>query len=409
MQEHLFRALSELGFYYAFAAIPLCAMGSAMVWPALLLPCLCFMLGGWLLEKKRLLAARLLLVPMAAFFFLPLLSWADRIAYVPAAAYTAWLVLSGNAAPSRYRTIDVFSLFWKVYAGVGLALMLVSREEWLTAASLPVALVCCCASALLLRTLRHAPAMRRSLPVQALNAASIAAVLFAAWLLSTRQAIAAAAAVAGAVWRWLCAPILMGLAAIATVLVGWVYYVVRWLLALAGGRMNELNMNMENGNGVLEPVEEALGVTPDSILPLIAKGLAAAAAVVLVILLFRWLAGRRNPEPPMTAAGQSGTLPLSPPARRQPILPGTPAGRIRSQYRRFLRLCRQCGVTPAPSHTAQEIAQSTARLRPTQADEEALRALYLAARYGGQVTAVDAAQAKALFARIKEQMKPYTA
>ena len=404
---YLARALTELSFYHAFASILTAALGSAHPWAALLLPCGCFAASALLQEKKKMALSWLTLIPMAVFAVIPGVTWIEMLVYLPPCVYVVLQIARHEAVPDRCRMIDIFSLFWKVYIPVMLIVLLLGGSAWLTAGSLVIALVCCVAGATLLRTLRHAAEVQTQWPVQMMNLLALGGVLVLALVFSLPQTVAGFEALIQAAWQFVISPIIMAIAAMASVAISWVYFLFKWLLSIMKGEFDEIPAEMSGGEGMMKEIEEAAGLQDMSMLFVILRGLGILALVILVVVFFVWIARRTERRAPLQSGAALNTIPMSN-VRPQRILPGTPAGKVRAQYRRFLRLCRQCGVTPVPSSTSLEVTVSTRPFRPDEAAAMELRELYLSARYASEATPQDVQRAKQLIRELTEQMKPKT-
>lgn len=402
---YLLRALTELSFYHAFASILLAAIGPIHPLAALLLPCGCFAASAALQEKKKRVLSWLALLPMVAFPFLPGVSWVEMLVYLPPCMEVVLLIARHDAFPERCRMIDVFSLFWKVYIPVMLIVLLLGGTAWLTAGSLLIALICCVSGTSLLRTLRHAVTVQTQWPIQVINLLAVGGVLLLAFVFSLPQTVSGAEALLLAVWQYIVSPVIMAIAALASVAIGWIYFLFKWLLSILHGEFDEMPAEMSGGDGMLKEIEEAAGLQDMSMLLVILRGVGILALVILAAAFFVWISRRTERRAPLQSGAVLNPMPMVHPASRR-LLPGTPAGRVRAQYRKFLRLCRQCGVTPTPSSTSLDVTRSTQPFRPDEAAAMELRELYLSARYASAATPQDAQRAKQLLKELTEQMKP---
>ena len=74
---------------------------------------------------------------------------------------------------------------------------------------------------------------------------------------------------------------------------------------------------------------------------------------------------------------------------------------VRSAYRRYLKLGAAQGLRPQRSDTTLDIRKRFSRIFPDDASD-ALREIYLRARYDGHADREDASRAKALIAQLKK-------
>lgn len=126
-------------------------------------------------------------------------------------------------------------------------------------------------------------------------------------------------------------------------------------------------------------------------------------AVVLIVLLLRRLAQSRTKAQPVPGGGLERRSAVPPPERKRQPRPreGRAARQVRSQYRKFLRLCRDRGVSLSPGQTSGDIA-ALARGKLDGPAAEELRQLYLPARYDGRAEPGAAQRARALVEQLKK-------
>ena len=125
------------------------------------------------------------------------------------------------------------------------------------------------------------------------------------------------------------------------------------------------------------------------------------AAALAVFLLFRWLLRRRpGPETETNSREERRTVAAEP--HRREVLPATYAGRIRAQYRRFLKLCRKKGVEISPSDTSAQVSAKAGRWLADPEVLSALEAIYCRARYDNQATREDLAEVKRLCGQVRK-------
>lgn len=87
---------------------------------------------------------------------------------------------------------------------------------------------------------------------------------------------------------------------------------------------------------------------------------------------------------------------------RREVLPATYAGRIRAQYRRFLKLCRKKGVDLSPSDTSAQVSAKAGRWLADPEVLSDLEAIYCRARYDNQATREDLAEVKRLCGQVRK-------
>lgn len=391
---HFLRALADLGLYYAFAGAIAWCFGGSLALAALLLQSGCFALSSALRAKRwaRLLA----LLPAAGFFLLPGGSWADRAAALPGLAYLLCLAWTDGYELSWGRQADVFSAYWSflVFAPV---FALCWDWQGVLNQGIPAMLLAAAASVLLLRSIRHGPKVYRQRSYQILNWISVAMVLVLAWLASTDWFLAGV----GYLYTHLVVPVMLGLA----MLIGLIAMVLIAPLQLLAHQQREKYIPPSRGTLLAEAEGEmwAAGGPLDTLLPL----LGALLAVAAVALFFRWLMRRRGAEPEQSLGpGAARTFhPEEPRRPRRQALPYTYAGRIRGQYRQFLKHCRKRGIELEPADTSTEVSRKALRHLPGQAERlEEFRLLYQRARYRGEATREELHQAKRLYSQLKKEL-----
>lgn len=391
---YFLRGLSELGFYYALAGtVAACFGGTRALW-ALLLQSACFALSAALQKRGR--VRWLAVLPAAALFFLPGAVWADRIAALPGLGYLIWMVWKEDYALSWSRQMDVFSVLWKVCPLFGLVFAVYGGVDSVAGQGLPAFLLAAVASVLLLRSIRHGPEVYRQRPYQLFNIISVALLLGLAWLAGTDWFLSGL----GAVYTWLIAPVLQAVflaaGAAGAVVFLLLYRLILWLISLTS---KEPWVEMEMAAAQDELAVKAGELTSGGAdwLGRIAVLLAVAAGAAALFFFFRWMT-RRQAERTWTTGGAGRFSPVEDARRRvSPRLPRTYAGRIRGQYRRFLRQCQKQGIEIEPSDTSEEVEAKVLRRLPGRGAELAeLRRLYRKARYQGTATREDYARVKKL-------------
>lgn len=402
---HFLRALAELGFYYAFAGTIARNFGGFLALVGLLLLSGCFALSGFLREKKwaRLLA----LAPAAGFFLLPGGGMADWIAYLPGLAYVLYLAWTEDYALSWMRQADIFFAFW-VFPLFALFFTVFQGWQSLLAQGIPAFLMAASASVLLLRSIRHGPDIYLQRAYQALNWVSVILLLGFSWLASTDWFLGGV----GFVYSHFVMPLLLGLAMLVGLLIlllfelfPWLIQLFLYLIFLLFGKKDKSVPQFADeplfGDSEMRirQIQDLL----DQLLPLL--GILAAAAALA--FFFWWLMWRRDPDPERASGLRVSRSPHSgnPDRKRSQALPRTYAGRIRGQYRRFLRHCRKRGIEIEASDTSEEVeAKARRRLVDRGAELADLRLLYRKARYQGTATREEYARVKKLCGELQKEL-----
>ena len=389
---HFLRALSNLGLYYTFAGTVAGALGAAWPLALLLVQSGCFALSAAAPLRAMRWARLAALAP--AFLMLPVLTLPDRVLALPGLAYLVYLVWREDYALRWGWQADVFSLLWKLFLPFAPVSALFGCQVSVVTQGIPLFLTGAAASVLLLRSIRHGPEIYLQRAYQLRNWLAVAVLLACAYGGSTDWFLRGV----DFVYSRVILPVLLGAAMAVGMVCLVVVPMVLYLLLLGLSRLLQREWNLPqfvDGEQIMGQVRETVGVGEDfSGQVLTALGILAAA--LAVIWLFRWLA-RRKP-----VLREDGALPGErqsvPEERRRPrqMLPATYAGRIRGQYRQFLKLCQRRGVELVPSDTSAQVSAKAARWMPDPAALAELEEIYCRARYSGQATAEDLAQVKRL-------------
>lgn len=395
------RALSDLGLYYSVAGILSAAAGGRLVLAGLLLQSGCFALSSALRQRRVLRIAALL---PSLLLFLPAAAPADAVACTPPLLYLAWLAWTDNYQLSWTRQVDIFNIFWRMFPVAASLLSLVGLLEPLLSAGVPAALITAAASVLLLRSLRHTPAVYLQPRYQTINFAGIALMAGAALALGSEWVVQTAVFLISTVYNYVFAPLLVGVAmAVGFVLIQCALP-LQWLLVHMNILNGVQNENTEPMGGPLEHLQELNPYEPNELVHRILIALAVLAGAVVLFLLFRWMSRRREEE---TSAGTPGpiryTIP-NVPERKADQDANRYARRIRRQYRAFLRLCRERGVQLRLSDTSTDIGRRALPAFPDEKALAALRDLYQEARYHGASSREDCQRFEQLLGRLKQQI-----
>ena len=323
------RALSDLGFYYTFAGLLAAIFGGRLALVLLLFQSACFALSSALRRSR--IARTAALIPALLPVVLPA-ARADLIVSIPPVLYLVYLAWTDGYQLSWRRHAEQLSTFLRAFLAAAFLLIFLAAFLWdaLLSAVIPTALVTVAASVLLTRSLRLEPEVYLQPTYQLVNFGGIALLALTALALGSEWAVRAAVSALGAVYNAVIAPLLLGLATVLGLLFSWLTSLLRMLAQKAPQGGEELSV--ENMLEVSEEVELA-EIPPNQLIELLNQILAALgilAAVVVLVLFFRWLAR------PRYAAERGPELHRSsiPEQRRTAgrARAGTYAYRIRRQY-----------------------------------------------------------------------------
>lgn len=375
---NLLRMLVDVSFYGAFAGLIARACGGSGAILGMMLQGLCYglsRLGG----GRRMLRMTLLL-PMLLGWVIHRSSLADCIFLVPTAAYIIWLVWRDDYALDGERQRSLFDVFWKVLAAVLIFGTLLGGAKALTAVTVPYGLVVLVGSVLLMRALRHDPKVYCGTRYQMVNLSAIAVVAAIAGLLSTKAFLRGCAAVIKTVYSTLIQPILEFLLNVLLYIIGGIAALFSWL-SLGNRRLEEQEPPQIDLSGAENIFGDDITVKePSELLRTLGIIFLVAAAVMVLILFFRWV-GRHSDVSVVQIAAREERESLGTPPRTVRKKETAPARKIRAQYRAFLKWCSETGVRLERNSTSLDIHRQVELLSGHGTVSEQIRELYIRARY----------------------------
>ena len=397
---HGLRILTELSFYYAFASFVAVGSGSRYALLGLLVQTLCGTLSAMLNKKVIRLVA---LLPMAVLWLLPDLALADTLLFIPAAAYLVWQAHDGSSALEWGRQVELFSVFWKVYAAFACLMLLTGMAAQLSRASLPIALIMLVASVLLMRSLRHDPETYCQKWYQLCNAATVAVVMAAAAVISSDVFLNTCLSALSAGYKGIVLPLLMlGLSVFFYILQG-----LAWLVSLLNIQLPE---NENPPELQLKGIAEELGIVDLATESPLGKEfmifLCVVAVSVLLYFFFRWMKrlGWGVKQPPEVREERINIV-SDEDNTTQKVRLGGAVQRVRAQYRKFLKLYVSVGGELDPTHTSLDVERDAKKKRFDPSAAEELRSIYIRARYAEQAEGQDVSRAKELYALMKKERR----
>lgn len=378
---------ADLAFYAAFAGYATACFGGQLTLWHILLPSVCFGLASHFEGRQPMqtlcgLASLLgLLLPGTL---------AEKVAYLPMAAYVIWSAGRGDFALSWDQQVDGFQWFWKLYPAFALVLGVAWNHDAILYGSLPLAIIALMLRVFLMRTLRQSPAVYTSPKYLAVTGGLLAAVCALAFLLSREGVTNGVASAAGAVYFGGLMPLLLNLLRVVGSVLLWLFIVsfrlIISVLSLLGSKQSENQEILKNTASRMQEMAEVAPINGSLIGGVIL-------GVLTVIFLMTVLLKFIRPKAKAQAAGaevqkRASTVTSR---RRWPGFFLSPNERVRREYRAYLDYCGKHSVTVQPSDTSLDIAGRASGM--DYAAEAELRQLYLKARYAGSATAQDAARA----------------
>lgn len=375
---NIFRMLVDASFYGALAGLVARACGGSGAFWGMLIQCLCFglsHLGG----NKRILRL-VCLLPMALSWVIHRNALADCILLIPTAAYIIWLVWKNDYVLDSDRQQLLFGVFWKVLLAVVVFGILLGGIDALTAITIPYALIMLMCSVLLMRALRHDPKVYCRMRYQVINFSAVAVVVAVAGLLSTKTFLNGCAAVLKAAYSTLIQPVLEFLLNVLLYIIGGIAALFSWL-SLGKGELEQ----KESPEMDLSGMEDILGEDvvlkePSELLRTLGTILLVIAAIVVLVLLFRWMSRRRGAEGAPVESGEQREA-VEAAQRIVKKKETSPVRKIRAQYRGFLKWCSEAGVQLERSSTSLDVHRQVDLVSSHGAVSEEIRELYIKARY----------------------------
>ena len=396
------KILTDLCYYGMFAAFFASFYGlTGSILPQIALIALAAALSRTLWQKHP--SARFLPLLLCLPAFLLPTSTAGLVILAPAALYTLWTVWSGRFHLTYYAAADQFLLALKLLALPALmtvALMQLQRAEQF---SLPYLLVFLLGSVLLLRMVRHDEDTLRQPRFRLMNGLSMTALCALCLFLSSPWFRAAVGLVLKGCWRVFSLPILL----IAIVFGGALALFFDAIMPddFHFDPVQLEGMFPEIGEEEKEVMEEVAG-NPELAekVTYVFSAIGIVLAVLLIVLLFRWLAAKRRGIP--SSSGDEVRYAASPLTPREKALTRlnarTPDLQVRYWYQQLLRKTRQEGGELHPAMNTRQQQDVETEVFKEAGLVSRLRSLYLPARYKGQATEQDAREAKELYQKIKK-------
>ena len=255
-------------------------------------------------------------------------------------------------------------------------------------------------SIMLMRSLRHEPEVYNSLQFQAVNIGIMAGVAAVTAIVSSETVIGTI--LKGFVYAykgvayvivWLFTQLLKGL-----------NLLVEWLKSIFGtiqidNEQEPVTLDTRSAEDLFDDITNDAAGFPQA-LKIILIVLAVLAAIGIIILIFRALAGKKFTAEVPSGDGRIEREQNREAARRKENLNAQVQG-VRKQYRKYLALLKDKGQDIDESETSGDIVQmSQPEYRSGEARE--LRELYIKARYNGVADRQDAERAKELVKAIKK-------
>lgn len=364
------KMLCDLSLYYMFASPIAGYFGGGQLMACMVLQCVIYAFSR--IPKNPFLRF-VILIPLVLCFVARLSSLADTIALIPATLFILWQSLADRPQPdiSRQRQwLEDCLTVLVLAATVGLI------TKALTAV-IPWAAFWLLSNIALLRTLRHEPSVRNTLKFHVINLALVGAVPAIAGCLGSKTVVTAIVTPLSIFYRQVLVPFL-------TMLLWLPFMALQWFfdLLFPDYFQRQEEPNPDFNQGTEEYMERVDFQIPAWLKILFWAALAVVAVIVLYFLIRTLLTPRRIAASSVKADQTASTFEDAKPKKR--LTESSNVQRIRRQYRKFLKLCQEQGISRTDSTTSRDIdrrAQRNSNLAPFSPK---IRHLYIKARYAGR-------------------------
>lgn len=400
----ILKVCADLGFYLSVAGTLGAAFGAQSAqlfigWFALTAAGLL----SWLLRSRGVLRFLPLAAAAAALFCFADFSTAETVVLLPELAYVVYLAAVRRFEADQEIERQAFSVLWKLLIAETLICLIARVPQYVTHVGLPIGLITMLCQILLIRSLRHEEEVRsrpRYQLTELLLAVSVAAVIL---LLGSETGVH----LIGAGLKGLYFAFLFPLLSLLVRAAVFVFTGVAWAVSALWALLQKL-FSQERAEVVIEtpPYWESsrklyLGEAESAATPRkVIVALIILCAVVLLFFIFRWLsrrARRTHEDTPVTDERSAENAPEAAVSARD----RSAVAHVRAAYRRYLRLGTSQGIRHRRTDTTLDIRNRFSGLFPNE-EADALRELYLRARYDGRADREDAARAKELLAQLKK-------
>ena len=266
---------------------------------------------------------------------------------------------------------------------------------------LPYAALMLTCSVLLMRSLRHDANVYCKPSYQLVNLSAVVLATAASIVLSTKTALAAYKAVLSALYRTLLLPVLTLLLQLLLEILFAIEKLLQWL-GITAPELDEVKLDDEAIDEMLDQIYAAAPEQVDaSGVRTFLTVLGIILGVALLVLFFRWLNRKKGEEGAYAPAG-AARVALSGEPHREVQRETSPVRAVRSQYRKFLKLCAARGAAPKKYHTSQDMERKARYALGQAVPTGEIRDIYILARYDGTADQDSVRRIKKLYAEAKK-------
>lgn len=338
------------------------------------------------------------LILLALCGFVPGTGIADLVVIVPPVLYEIYLISHNIYEPDWSQQARIFSVFWKAFLAFSFLCALVGEGERVRSIVLPFGVIMLMCSVLLTRSLRHEPQVYCQAKYQAVNLLLLCAAGACAMFLSSHLFLGACLGVLRFCYSRIVSPVLM---AIGYLLIKIISGIV-WLFSFFKFKIPVSETEQQiSGESAMELLELDGETMPPQWIQYIAIAIGIVVAAVILIRVFRALAGRGSSQGSERKSGETRISLAREKGRSDDAPAGSPAARVRAQYKKFLRLAAARSLGPEMSDTSLDVSKKCQGAFDDEAVRE-LRDIYIEARYDAAANWENAQQAKKLYAKIRK-------
>lgn len=383
---HTLRMIVDLSIYFLFAEVIAVSFGGKSILLEMLLLSLCY---GILIYIRKFSQSRIFLLIPVLFLFLPKtlgLSLVNRVILAASIFYIIYLIAQEKYGLSWDRQAELFSMSWKIFIGAGLLICLSGNYGLFLSYSVPMIFISLSASILLLRMLRHEPAVYLSRQYQTKNFLLLGFLLMLAWLSSRKFVLDTVLQTCNFIYTYCILPILMLVLNCVVFLIELCMKLFSWL------KFGEVvfTENHLTPSESVNPFSEAGHVMQEQndVFRIVLYVILFLLLIIGAILFFRWLISTHEKTDVISPEIDISRTKGSNLKQKQEYHVGS-IQQVRKQYRKFLKLYKSHGNMIHLSDTSTDIAQKSSELLGTSEDLKEMREIYIKARYGNQATKAD--------------------
>lgn len=334
---------------------------------------------------------------------------ADWIVTIPMIGYLAFSVHRGRFGAGYDQTQDHFYMCLKIIPVVAILTVVAGNRDGFLEVMLPYFFMFLILTIMLLRMLRHSAEVFQDRKFRVLNTLEIALVCGLGYLLSSGYIMKAFKFAGTLCMNYVLRPIFTGLLYVF----GGVVWLFRKLFSSVDINLEDVDFTeLEEGLGqgveagekeIMDFYAEEAAKSDSQALTYIAIAVGAIVLIALVVVLFKILmnAGKRAESNSFGDMRESIADDNGSEAR----LTRSPRDRVRSCYRKFLKMCVRTGLDPDLNLNSLEVNQSMCKNFDSSA-MDGLRDVYIRARYSSdEITEADVKTAKQMLDRTKKSDK----